>query len=317
MKIDLNDPKTKALFEYYGAKKEKDFKTAYLYMKYLDEFVSLVSQGYGLPPIQEIAQLDPDVLQKLYVKLGDVALGFGSNDTSVYHSKVIKLENAEKLVTQKIDVHLDVPETVVPFKLAKDVILHNPDSIAVGLCPCRNTNPESSCIPDGMEACMFLGDPYASFIAEHNPKFRKVSQEEAVGILKECHERGFVHCAYFKKDMGNRLYAICNCCSCCCVNFKANQLLKSSGVDFANMVPSGYVAVVGEDCTGCEECVEYCAFDAISMVEDESIAQIDPDLCMGCGVCESKCTTEDITLQVDASKGGILDIDEYENLATP
>ena len=28
--------------------------------------------------------------------------------------------------------------------------------------------------------------------------------------------KGFVHCAYFKKDLGRRFFSICNCCSCCC-----------------------------------------------------------------------------------------------------
>jgi len=51
-----------------------------------------------------------------------------------------------------------------------------------------------------MDVCLFVGDPVASFIAEHNTKYRKISQEEAVGILNAEHKRGHVHCAYFKRD---------------------------------------------------------------------------------------------------------------------
>ena len=315
MDIDLKDPKTKALFEFYGKEGEKDFEGAYLYMKYLYEFVSIIFQSMGKPPIPELAKVEPEVLQKIFSRLADIASGYGSNETSIYHSKVLKLEDAEKLVTQEVDVHIDVPETIVPFKLAKDVILNTPDAIAVGTCPCRKANPESSCMPDPMEACMFLGDPHASFIVEHNPKFRKVTQEEAVEILEDCHKRGFVHCAYFKKDMGSRLYAICNCCSCCCASLKGLELLHSGETDFASVVSSGYLAVVGDDCIGCGECVDYCNFNAISMNEDESVAVVDLKRCMGCGVCEGGCSSGAITLRKEPSKGGVLDVEALKKLA--
>ena len=173
MDIDLKDSKTKALFDYFSENNPEDFEGAYYYMKYLHEFISIISQGLGNPPIAELEKLKPEVLQKLYAKVGMIASGFGSYETSMYHAKLIKLEDAEKLVTQPLDLHLDVPETIVPYKMAKDVILNNPDSIAIGRCPCRNANPESSCMPEPMEACMFLGDPFASFVVEHNPQIQE------------------------------------------------------------------------------------------------------------------------------------------------
>ncbi len=110
MDIDLKDPITKALFDFYGEEKKEDFEGAYLYMKYLHEFISIIFQGMGKPPIPEVADLDPDTMQKLYKRLAAIALGTGSNETSVYHSKVIKLEDAEKLVTQKVDVYIESKE---------------------------------------------------------------------------------------------------------------------------------------------------------------------------------------------------------------
>lgn len=316
MDFDLNDPKTKELFDYYGEDRKGDFETAYVYMKYLYEFVSTIFLGFGQPPIPEIAGLDPAVKQKIYSKLAGIASGFGSNETSIYHSKVITLKEAEKLVTQKEDLNIDVPETVVPFKLAKNIILNNPGSIAVGTCPCRKANPKSSCMPDPMEACLFLGDPHASFIVEHNPKFRKISQEEAVAILEDCDKRGFIHCAYFKKDMGSRFYAICNCCSCCCFGAKNIEMYRKSGSKgFVNLVSSGYVAEVSDDCIGCGDCVEWCQFKAISMKEDQSVAVIDLVKCMGCGVCEGNCPSGALSLRKEPSKGGVLDIDELTGQA--
>jgi len=315
MKIDFKDPKTKALFEFYSKDEKEDFEGAYVYMKYLYEYVSIIFMGMGNPPIPELADVEPEVLQKIFSRLEGVGSGFGSNETSIYHSKILKLEDAEKLVTQEVNVNIDVPESIVPFKLAKDVILNTPDAIAVGTCPCRKANPESSCMPDPMEACMFLGDPHVSFIVAHNPKFRKVTQEEAVEILEDCHNRGFVHCAYFKRDMGSRLYAICNCCSCCCAGVKGIEMFRSGGLDFASTVSSGYVAVVGGDCVGCGECADCCSFSAISMNGDESAAIVDMEKCMGCGVCEGVCSSEAITLREEPSKGGVLDVEALKKMA--
>jgi len=44
--------------------------------------------------------------------------------------------------------------------------------------------------------------------------------------------------------------------------------------------------------------------------EDEARAQINFKRCMGCSVCESQCPAEAITMHMEPSKGGILDIDE-------
>ena len=315
MDIDLKDPKTKTLYEFYGEKGKEDFETSYLYMQYFYEFVSMLFQGLGTPLIPEVAKLDPDTLEKLNAKRDAIVAGYGSNETSVYHGKVIQLENAEQLVTQKVDVHLEVPETVVPFKLARNVILNNPDSIAVGTCPCRLTNPECSCMPEPMEACIFIGDPHASFMAEHNPRFRKITQEMAIDILEDCHKRGFVQCAYFKKDMGNRLYAICNCCSCCCGGIKVTNLFHNGVFPFTSLAPSGYLAQVGDECTGCGECVERCQFHAIRLNEDQSRAEVIFENCMGCGVCEGICPMGVITTRLEPSKGGILDLEELKKLS--
>ncbi len=314
MAYDLDDPMTRALYDAYGEEEKKDFETAYLYMKYLYEFVSIILQGFGTPPIPELESIDPAVLEKLNAKRDAIVGSFMSRETSMYHAKVIRLENAEQLVTQKVDVNLEVPETVVPFKLARNVILNHPGAIAVGTCPCRLANPECSCMPEPMEACMFLGDPHASFIAEHNPRFRKINQEEAVAILEDCHKRGFVQCAYFKKDMGNRLYAICNCCSCCCGGVKTANLFASGLSPVTNLVPSGYVAEIGDDCTACGECVESCQFGAIRLNDTGDRVAVAFEKCMGCGVCESRCPSGSITMRVDASKGGILDLEVLKTI---
>ena len=52
------------------------------------------------------------------------------------------------------------------------------------------------------------------------------------------------------------------------------------------------VAVIGEDCTGCRSCVEYCLVDCIeptSPTADPSPIEVREDECIGCFVCAKVC----------------------------
>jgi ferredoxin len=49
-----------------------------------------------------------------------------------------------------------------------------------------------------------------------------------------------------------------------------------------------------EKCTGCEECVESCPLDAITV--KDGVASIDPETCGDCGACVDTCPSEAISL---------------------
>ena len=49
--------------------------------------------------------------------------------------------------------------------------------------------------------------------------------------------------------------------------------------------------VITDECTACGECIEECAFDAIS---EGDIYTIDADLCTDCAACEPVCAVEAI-----------------------
>ncbi len=52
------------------------------------------------------------------------------------------------------------------------------------------------------------------------------------------------------------------------------------------------VAVIGDECTGCQSCVEYCLVDCMepaSPTADASPIEIREDECIGCSVCAMVC----------------------------
>lgn len=245
---------------------------------------------------KEVATPEADELARLAVERMLPTLL--SRETSTYHGKVLRLDDARALVELDRDIHLTNLEKVIPYKVAKDIILENPDHIAVIDCACRATK-ENPCEP--LDVCMAVGEPFVSFVLEHKTNHaRKLSQQEAVEILKAEDERGHVHSAWFKDAMGDRFYAICNCCNCCCGAMRAYL-----GFGIPMFAASGYVSHIGEDCTNCGDCVDFCQFGAITLNERVEIVY---DKCMGCGVCESKCPVDAITLKRDQAKGEPLDI---------
>ncbi len=301
----------KALYNVFPLQKKSDAFSGYLYMKYYEYVIAEMFKMMGMPCKEPTPKLDPGITEMIELLVHQIFEAGASRETSTHHAKVLTLPDVLKLVTQKEDLHLVPSEKVIPFKIARDVILESPETISVGTCPCRMVS-EKPCLPPPMEVCIWPGEPNASFIAGQNANFRKISQDEAVGILEDCHKKGFVHTAYFEKGASDRMDVICNCCDCCCIGLKMFNLMD---MDDQNpfIAPSGYVAEINDACNGCGVCAENtCNFKAIYMDEKNQQAVVRFEKCMGCGVCENACEADAITMRRDPAKGDPLDIDEMK-----
>jgi Pyruvate/2-oxoacid:ferredoxin oxidoreductase delta subunit len=224
------------------------------------------------------------------------AVGFANT----YHGKVVTLESATKLVTVDRAIELRDLEHVIPYALARDIVMKDPDHIVVLECPCRAARAEP-CLP--LDVCLIVGEPFASFVVEHHGRrARWITPYEAVQILRAEHERGHVQHAFFKDAMLGRFYAICNCCACCCGAMQAHQ----NGVPM--LAASGYVSRVDNAlCAACGDCVAACPFEAISLTDGTST--VNANLCMGCGICVDRCRQGAMSLIRDESKGVPLELD--------
>ena len=226
-----------------------------------------------------------------------------------YHGKVVSLSAATELLTVEREIAGTLPEKVIPYQRARDILLRNPDHIVALDCPCRasRTNP---CLP--LDVCLIVGEPFASFMLEHHPgRARTISRGEAVEILRSEDERGHVHHAFLKDAMLGRFYAICNCCSCCCAAIQAHR----TGTPM--LASSGYVCrVTPSACAGCGECAPFCQFDALQV--RDGVNRVNETACMGCGVCVSKCQRRALALEREPSRGEPLSVcDLIPEVAAP
>ena len=272
----------------------------YLYLKYFDLYIYKMRQSLGafLPdgpdavrPEREIHE-DIEALIDMQVRHSNTV---GRKiETNAYHAKVMRYEDARKIFHLKDDLNLpNLPKTIIPYEVARRAIIKSPQRIINFDCPCRNTRGEKGCRPRGV--CMLLGEPWATWGMENIPDAnpRVITQEEALKIIEEQRDMGNVQSAFFKDACGDRLYALCNCCSCCCV--------AMASLNYANIptfAKSGYIIASDIDkCIGCGICEKSCHFFACK-VKDGKV-DIDHPKCYGCGVCVKACPKDALRLELD------------------
>lgn len=269
---------TRALFKEQGLKNILNFTAihSYIYMRW--------QNGYYKASRWLILRVNAGVRKKI---------------AGAYHGKVVTHDQARAVITLNTSIPLRDLEQVIPYATARDLLLTGPPDVAVTECRCRAAL-EKHCEPT--QVCMVIGKPFTDFFLEHNPDVtRRLSQAEALDLLKQTHESGLIHTAWFKDVMLNRFYGICNCCKCCCGGTAA--MLK---LGIPLLASSGYVCRVDESkCEACGICEQACHFNAITV---DKIAKVSWEKCMGCGVCEVKCPNAAMSLVRDEKKGLPFDV---------
>jgi Na+-translocating ferredoxin:NAD+ oxidoreductase RNF subunit RnfB len=127
----------------------------------------------------------------------------------------------------------------------------------------------------------------AYYIDKPDRLLREVSLEENLDLVRSAEEAGLVH------------IADCYCCTCCCQVLYSLRRAKR----FDLLAPSRYLATVDEElCSGCQNCIEKCPFDAVEMrasaASKKLKASILDENCMGCGVCIVGCRQRALTYEL-------------------
>jgi len=211
-----------------------------------------------------------------------------------YHGKVLPPDLANAIITLDREVPLqDLGDQVIPYYRAREILLNSETSYVLTDCMCKRDRKDhqgKACTvaKEPYQTCMFIGDPkLCNFLVDHKPNTSiRLTKEQALAKLEEFHEMGLVHNAWFKSCLKDQFYAICNCCSCCCLGFESMKW----GV--RQLTPSGYIAQVdGNRCIGCGTCETVCPFHAVEIVVTNGVPKsvVNMDKCYGGGVCIEKC----------------------------
>jgi ferredoxin len=165
-------------------------------------------------------------------------------------------------------------------------------------CICRSAD---SCQEYPIDlGCLFLGEAAEGI----NPELgRRVTVDEALEHVRRTQQAGLVHMIGRNKldtvwlgvGPGTKLLTVCNCCPCCCLWRMIPQVTPLISTKVKRM--PGVSVRVGDDCIGCEVCIDgVCFVNAISMNDGVAIIS---EACRGCGNCVIVCPERAIEISID------------------
>ncbi|MBN1470233.1 MAG: 4Fe-4S binding protein [Syntrophaceae bacterium] len=151
----------------------------------------------------------------------------------------------------------------------------------MGIRECKEKNPVGYCIMTEMSVLYF----------EQAGIGKKITANDAIKYLDEMQDLGLV--ATTENFSSPDHTVICLCCQCCCSQLRGRLRWNNPKA----VAPANFIAVSGEDCVLCGQCIERCMFGALSIDEQRQMVVADPDKCMGCGVCTLNCSTDALRLE--------------------
>ncbi len=185
-------------------------------------------------------------------------------------------------VGQSIPTNLEV----MNYEQAEELVRSH-ERIVVAPCICRQ---ERRTVGEGckkpLETCLSFGT--AADYYQRNGLGRPITQEEALNVLKLANRAGLV----LQPSNSQKASFICCCCGDCCgVLRSARQHPQPASV----LASAFFAKVEAAACNGCGACTRRCQMDAVTMVDN--VAVLNLDRCIGCGLCVSTCPTKALSLE--------------------
>ncbi|MHB1125470.1 MAG: 4Fe-4S binding protein [Bacillota bacterium] len=287
-KSDISPEKAKAILDdlfFRGivfARGDMEQRTSYRFARGIIQIHDATAQGRGAADHQEFYKIWNDFyVQEWYPYIA-------KNADAFLVGRVVPAYNAIK----------DLPD-VQPWENYRE-LLKAQDIAAVVPCCCRLEkkavgDPCSHSDDEEVSKCLQFNKGAEYVLLRGNGN--KLTPEEVIAVADQAEDDGLVHIWGIDRKM--QANTSCQCCDDCCLFFEtAHRHNVSIEKIYAK---SRFAATLDQDkCSGCQNCVERCNFNAIDMVRQgkKYKAALDQEKCWGCGVCTLKC--EPGALQMEA-----------------
>jgi len=179
---------------------------------------------------------------------------------------------------------IEAKQWIMPNEQALE-ILRSAKIIALNNCECRSHYQRCD---NPLEVCFLMDEAAVKKVEKGSARF--VFLEEAEEVLRYADKKGLVHLSFYMP--GNKIYAFCSCCYCCCHDLQLLRLYNR--IDL--IACSEYIACTDIDaCTDCGECIDRCFFGARKWKTEKM--HYNPKACYGCGLCIGTCLEEATVLK--------------------
>jgi len=206
-----------------------------------------------------------------------------------FYSNEFFTKKPQLMQTIVVDEVIPSHQEALPYEKVS-AIIESGQSFLLNECICKKEKGLVGHTCDRpVEVCLGIAPLPGMF--KKSPTGRAITKEEAYDMLKRADDAGLVHMTY--NIQAGQIY-ICNCCKCCCgVLIAINKL----GIPASMVVNSHYYSAIDPDkCIGCGICAdERCQVGAIE--EKEATYRVVEEKCIGCGLCVRTCPTEAIRMQ--------------------
>jgi ferredoxin len=173
---------------------------------------------------------------------------------------------------------IDPQLRALPYEQA-DAIVKSHDRYAVAPCICRRHAKLAGGGCDAPEeTCLIFGD-FADYYVRSGMG-RAIDQSEVLDILAKANVANLV----LQPSNSQDSTFICCCCGCCCGILGG---LKRHPKPAEAVVNAFIAQLEPELCLGCWTCLDRCQMQALT--EDGDRVALNADRCIGCGLCVSTC----------------------------
>ena len=216
-----------------------------------------------------------------------------AEDTKQYLQEALITEMGKNLPLQlrtiPVGIGIDHEINIANFDDIEKIIEEADGPFAVQNCICRQSMQivgKNCVVTNRSETCIGLGIVAQMYI--EMGWAREINKKQAINIFKQNERDGLI----IQPGNAKKPDFICSCCGCCCEELLG---IKTFPNPAAIASTNHYAEIDPNLCTGCGTCIDRCQLEAI--YPDEEISSVNLKKCVGCGNCVMICPSNAIILR--------------------